>query len=67
MAKIECTVIATGRCNPRRLPIDSRHAGEFARVCGHEKRVTLARLCRDENIVRADGRSRTLQRGADIA
>jgi hypothetical protein len=47
--------------------LQSGHTGEFALVRGHKKRVVTARLCGDENVVEPDGRSRALQRGADIA
>jgi hypothetical protein len=31
--------------------LQSGHTGKFALVCGHKKRVTMARLCGDENII----------------
>ena len=45
----------------------SGHSGQFALVRGRKNRVATTCLCDNENVVRPDGRSGALQRGADIA
>ena len=57
-------------CSFRHRPIfklQPRYTGELALVCRHEEGVAPARLCGDEKIIGANGRSGPLQRGANVA